>query len=40
MQAMKLAGVPMPAEVPTDAQTVQTMQGLSGAPFDRVYLEG
>ena len=43
MQAMKLAGVPMPAEVPTDAQKMQMMQqlqGFSGAQFDRMYLEG
>jgi len=43
MQAMKLAGVPIPAEVPMDAQKMQMMQqlqGLSGAQFDRMYLQG
>jgi putative membrane protein len=43
MQAMKLAGLPIPAEVPTDAQKTQTMQklqGFSGAQFNRMYLQG
>jgi putative membrane protein len=43
MQAMKIAGLPIPAEVRLDAQKTQMMkelQGLSGAQFDRMYLQG
>jgi predicted outer membrane protein len=43
MQAMKIAGLPIPAEVPMDAQKIQmmtTLQGLSGMEFDRMYLQG
>lgn len=43
MQAMKIAGIPMPAQVEMDAQKMQMTQqlrGLDGAQFDRMYLQG
>jgi putative membrane protein len=43
MQAMKIAGIPMPAQVEMDAQKMQMTQqlrSLEGAQFDRMYLQG
>lgn len=41
MEAMRLAGVNVPQQVPVPAekaQMIQRMQGMSGAEFDRAYL--
>jgi putative membrane protein len=43
MQAMKLAGVAIPSEVPMDAQKMQMAQqlrALDGTQFDRMYVQG
>lgn len=43
MQAMKIAGIPMPAQVEMDAQKMQMTQQLrtlDGTQFDRMYLQG
>jgi predicted outer membrane protein len=43
MEAMKLAGLTIPSEVPMDAQKMQMMQQLrtlDGTQFDRMYLQG
>ncbi|WP_158600960.1 DUF4142 domain-containing protein [Teichococcus wenyumeiae] len=43
LQAMKIAGIPMPAQVEMDPQKMQMMQQLQtleGTQFDRMYLQG
>ncbi|MFC7553079.1 DUF4142 domain-containing protein [Pseudoroseomonas wenyumeiae] len=43
LQAMKIAGIPMPAQVEMDPQKMQMMQqlqSLEGTQFDRMYLQG